>query len=102
MNRKPRPVVAVYPSTLRYQFIMTELVVGITHCRAAATTQDQARKERNRRLAQQAYSAAAHHARGAVLSAAMRQEVRSKTDQLKSLLANLQVSADELPRFTLL
>ena len=93
---------AVYPSTLRCQFVMTELVVGITHCRAAATTEDLARKERNRRLAEQAYSAAADYARGAVFSAAMRQDVRNKTDQLKSLLANLQVSTEKLPRFTLL
>jgi hypothetical protein len=44
MNRKPRPLGAVYPLTLRYRFIMTELVVGIRHCRAAATTEDLARK----------------------------------------------------------
>lgn len=91
MNRKHKSLLDVYPTTLRYQFIVTELVVGITHCRAAATTEDLLRRERNIRQAEQAYRAATDFARGTVLPAAMMQDVHDKTDQLKSLLANFQV-----------
>lgn len=50
LSRKER-LVSLYP-TLRYQFVMTELVVGITDCRAAFTTEDPVKKEHSRRMAQ--------------------------------------------------
>jgi len=95
MNPKHK---ALYPTTLRYQLIMTELLVAITYCRAAETTEDVLRKKRNIRQAKQAYRTAADFARRAPRPPAMRQDVQNKTDQLKSLLANFQVRTEQQPR----
>jgi hypothetical protein len=81
-------------SNLRYQFVMTELVVGITHCRAAFTTGDPIKKEHNRRKAEIAYRSARDLQRGGKLALAMRKNILDKSAQLKALLAKLQASTN--------
>jgi len=73
---------------------LTELVVGITHCRAAFTTEDPIKKERNRRKAEIAYRSARDFQRGGKLPVAMRKNIQDKTAQLKALLAKLQASTN--------
>ena len=77
---------------LRFRCIRTELMVGITHCRAAATSNNALRKASNIQKARKAYKAALEIARETKLTRRMRRNVRTETAYLRELLETSQPS----------
>lgn len=69
-----------------YRLIETELVIGITYCRAAISSGDARRKAVNIEQAQRAYDEALDYARTSKLGGEMRRSLEYKTDRLKQLL----------------
>ena len=72
----------------RFQLISTELDLAITFCAVAATTNDQARSERNIANAERAYASAAYYL-GGDLKVGQNSEIREKLTQLESLLTGI-------------
>src|SRR6516162_925118 len=73
----------------RFQLISTELDLAITFCAVAATTNDQARSERNIANAERAYASAAYYVGGGDLKVGQNSEIREKLTQLESLLTGI-------------
>ena len=72
----------------KFQLISTELDLAITFCAVAATTNDQARSERNIANAERAYASAAYYL-GGDLKVGQNSEIREKLTQLESLLTGI-------------
>ena len=69
----------------RFQLVSMELDLAITFCAVAATTNDQARSERNIANAERAYASAAYYLDGG-LNSGQNSEIREKFTRLESLL----------------
>lgn len=71
---------------VRYHLILSELAVGITCCRAAATSKKPSRRALNLRRAESACRTAADWVRETKLTTSMKQNVQAKRAYLEQLL----------------
>lgn len=76
----------------RYRVIETELITGLTYCRAAFSSGDPQKRASNIAQAQRAYDGALDYTRTSKLNQEMKQNLEYKTDCLRRLLHQDQPS----------
>lgn len=77
---------------VRYQCIVTELMAGISHCIAAATSRDEHRKSNNLEHALSAYRNATGWMHETRLTPTMKRSLRTKVEYLEQLLGRCRTS----------
>jgi len=83
-------------NTARFQFITTEVDLGITFCKIAAWSSDPEKIERNTLNAEQAAKAAKHFLDEGRLNRAMDEAARMKIERLESHLRGLRKRSSAL------